>query len=216
MNEPRFDALVRTMTTGVGRRAALRALVGAGLGLAVTGVGVDRLTGRLTGPPLAGATEQQAGSCYPAANALSVIPYGGRFAETFVASTTGKLSRVQFVVDKPANSKGDYLVQLLTVDANGIPTNKVLAKATIRDGAVAVGNAVTVNAHFKKRKTVKLTAGTRYAVAVSRPLSAGIRINCATGDPCSTERMFKSTTPTAPFVEYTPGYDMLVAVFVGF
>ena len=109
---------------------------------------------------------------------------------------------------------GDYLVRLLAVDANGTPTNKVLAKATIRDADVPVANAVTVSAHFKKRKTISLKAGKRYAVAVSRPGPFGIEVDTAVNG-CIDDRLFYSNTQTAPFTEL-PGVDMLVALFVGF
>jgi hypothetical protein len=79
---------------------------------------------------------------------------------------------------------------------------------------VQVGNAVTVSAHFKKRKLVSLKAGKRYAVAVSRPGPSGIAVNSVVNG-CVDNRLFRSDTQTAPFVE-APNLDILVAVFVGF
>src|SRR5215211_4260859 len=214
MNETRFDTLARTAARRVGRRDAIKALVGAGLGLAVTSAGWDRTRGLLTGPPAAGAAEQQAGVCYPPSNASSFLPNDGRLAETFVATSSGKLSRVQFEVVKTANTSGDYLVRLLAVNVNGTPTNKVLAKATIRDTNVPIGSAVTVSAHFRRRKTVALKAGKRYAVAVSRPGPNGIAVNSAVNG-CIDARMFGSDTQTAPFAE-VPNLDLRFAAFVGF
>jgi hypothetical protein len=106
MDETRCDALVRTAAGRVGRREAIKALVGAGLGLAFTSAGWDRTSGLLTGPPSA-AAEQQADVCYPPSNAVSFLPNDGRLAETFVAVRSGKLSRVQFVVAKGANITDD-------------------------------------------------------------------------------------------------------------
>ena len=217
MNETRFDTLARTAARRTGRRDAIKALVGAGLGLAVTSAGWDRTRGLLTGPPAAGAAEQQAAICDPAPGGLSELVDNARWAETFVASTGGKLSRVQFIVVKGTNTTGDYLVRLLAVDANGTegkPTNKVLAKATIRNANVPAGNAVTVSAHFKKRKTVTLKAGKRYAVSVSRPGGDGIAVLTALNG-CSDNRLYHSDTQTAPFTE-SSNLDMLVAIFVGF
>jgi len=214
MHETRFDTLARTAARRAGRRDAVKALVGAGLGLALTSAGWDRTRGLLTGPPIAAAAEQQAGVCYPPSNASSFLPNDGRLAETFVATTSGKLSRVQFEVVKTANTSGDYLVRLLAVNANGTPTNKVLAKATIRDTNVPIGSAVTVNAHFRKRKTVALRAGKRYAVAVSRPGPNGIAVNSAVNG-CIDHRMFGSDTQTSPFAE-VPNLDLRFAAFVGF
>jgi hypothetical protein len=192
----------------------LRFLLGTGLGLAITSAGLDRATGRLTGPPPAAATEQQTGVCYPPSDAIPSRPGDGRLAETFVASTGGKLSRVQLDIFKPANSTGDYLVRLLAVDGKGKPTNKTLAKARILDADVAVGTSVTINAHFRKRKTVTLKAGKRYAVAVSRPGPDGIFANGAISG-CIDHRLFRSDTQTDAFVE-TPDIDLRMAVFVGF
>jgi hypothetical protein len=214
MNETQFDTLVRTAAGQVGRRDAIKALVGVGLGLAFTSAGWDRTRGFLTGPPSAAAAEQQTAVCYAPTNAVASGPGSGRLAETFVASTGGKLSRVQLDVYKPANTTGDYLVHLLAVDAKGKPINKTLAKAKIYDSDVAVGTSDTVNAHFRKRKTVTLKAGKRYAVAVSRPGPNGIMANAAING-CIDNRMFRSDTQTAPFVE-NPDIDLRVAVFVGF
>ena len=214
MHETRFDTLARTAAGRVGRRDAIRALVVAGLGLAFTSSGWDRTRGLLTGPPMAAAAEQQAGVCYPPSNSSSFLPNEGRLAETFVATTSGKLSRIQLDVVKTANTTGDYLVRLLAVDANGTPTNKVLAKAKILDSDVQVGSAVTVNAHFRKRKTFALKTGKRYAVAVSRPGPNGIAVNSAVNG-CIDDRMFGSATQTAPFTE-VPNIDLRFAVFVGF
>jgi hypothetical protein len=159
MEETRFDTLVQTAAGRVGRREAIKALVAVGVGLALTSAGWDRTSGLLTGPPSAGAAEQQTGVCYPPSNAIPTSAGNGRLAETFVASTTGKLSRVQLDLCKLANTTGDYLVHLLAVDANGKPTNKALAKAKIFDSDVAVGTSVTVSAHFRPSKTVTLKAG---------------------------------------------------------
>ena len=217
MDESRFDTLARTAAQRAGRRDAIKALVGAGLGLALTSAGWDRTRGLLTGPPLAGAAEQQTAICYPPPGGLSELLNNARWAETFVASTGGKLSRVQFFVVKGANTTGDYLVRLLAVDGNGTdakPTNKVLAKSTIRNVNVPAGNAATVSAHFKKRKTVTLKAGKRYAVSVSRPGGDGIAVLTAVNG-CSDNRLYHSDTQTAAFTE-SSNLDMLVAVYVGF
>jgi hypothetical protein len=214
MNEQTFDALVRTMTSRVGRREAIKPFVGMGLALAVTGLGVNRVTGRLTGPTPAAAAVQEAALCNPPQDTFCAFQDDGRCAETFVAATSGKLSRVQFEVGKAANSSGDYLVRLLAVNANGAPTNKVLAKARIPDASVPVGNAVTVVAHFKKRKTVTLKAGKRYAVSIRRS-GGGITVSAASGDQCVHGPVFTSDTQTAPFVEQ-PGFDLRFVVFVGF
>jgi hypothetical protein len=214
MHDTRFDALLPTAAGRVGRRDAIKALVGAGLGLALTSTGWDRTSSLLTGPPAAAAAERQAGICDPPPTSSSFLPNDGRLAETFVATTSGKLSRIQLVVVKEANTTGDFLVRLLAVNASGTPTNKVLAKANIRDADVPVGSAVNVNAHFKKRTTAALKAGKHYAVAVSRPGPNGVGVRSA-GNGCIDGRMFHSDTQKAPFAE-VPGSDMLVAVFVGF
>jgi hypothetical protein len=214
MNNQHGAARARTTDRRVGRRRTLRALIGASLGLAVASAGRDRTGGWSIGPLPAAAAEQLTGVCYAPANAVGTRPGDGRLAETFVASTSGKLSRVQLDLYKPANSTGDYLVHLLAVDANGTPTNKALAKTIIRDGAVPVGMSVTVSAVFRKHKTVTLKAGKRYAVAISRPGPDGIMANSAING-CVDDRMFRSDAQNDSFVE-VPDIDLRVAVFVGF
>jgi hypothetical protein len=214
MEEARFDTLVRTAAGRVRRRDAINALVAASLGLALTSAGWDRTSGLLTGPLSAGAAEQQTGVCYPPSNAIPSGPGNGRLAETFVASTTGKLSRVQLDLCKLANTTGDYLVHLLAVDTNGKPTNKALAKAKIFDSDVVVGYSVTVSAQFRPGNTVTLKAGKRYAVCVSRPGPNGIMVNGAING-CVDDHLFRSDTQKDHFVEI-PDIDLRVAVFVGF
>ncbi|HEU5434455.1 MAG TPA: hypothetical protein VFU81_22475 [Thermomicrobiales bacterium] len=214
MDEKRGNAGVQMTDRRVGRRQTLRALIATGLGLAVAGAGGGRTGGWLTGPPPVAAAEQLTGVCYAPTNAVATRPSDGRLAETFVASASGKLSRVQLDLYKPANSSGDYLVQLLAVNAKGTPTNHVLAKAKIYDSDVPVGMSATVNAHFRPGKTVTLKAGKRYAVAVSRPGPDGILANSAING-CVADRLFRSDTQTDPFVEI-PDIDLRVAVFVGF
>jgi hypothetical protein len=124
MNQTRFDMLARAAARRAERRDAIKALVGAGLGLALTSAGWDRTRGLLTGPPMASAAEQQAGTCYPPSNASNFLPNGGRLAETFVATRSGMLSRVQLDVVKTPNSSGDYLVRLLAVITNATPTKR--------------------------------------------------------------------------------------------
>src|SRR5215213_8668371 len=213
MEGTRLDTLARTAAGRVGRRKAIKALVAAGLGLALTSAGWDRTSGLLTGPPSAGAAEQQTGVCYPPSNAIPTSSGNGRLAETFVASTAGKLSRVQLDVYKPANTSGDYFVRLLAVDAKGKPTNKVLAKAKVFDSDVAAGTSVTLNARFRPSKTATLKAGKRHAVAVSRPGPNGIMANGAING-CVDDRLFRSDTQKDHFVE-VPDIDLRVAVFVG-
>ena len=110
MYETQFDTLVRTVARRAGRRDAIRALVGAGLGMAFTSAGWDRTRGLLTGPPAAGAAEQQAGSCYPPFDASGSLPDDGRFAETLVATSSGKLSRIQLEVVKLPEAKNGFVL----------------------------------------------------------------------------------------------------------
>lgn len=73
--------------------------------------------------------------------------------------------QIQFEVGKLAGSTGDYVVELLAVDADGRPTNTVLASATLPNDEVPSDDLTNVTATFSGPP---LVAGTQYAAAISR------------------------------------------------
>jgi hypothetical protein len=102
-------------------------------------------------------------------------PDSVRVAQTFTAERSGSLRQVQFSVNKPPATTGDYLVQLLRV-SGGKPSHSptdVLAALTVPDAAVATSSDATLTATFAGPD---LVAGTEYAVALSRPGSGAVGV----------------------------------------
>jgi hypothetical protein len=133
----------------------------------------------------------------------------GRMAQTFTVINTGSLTSAQMEVIKAASSTGDYILQIVAVDGSGVPTNTVLASATIPNASVPTGVS-TITGTFAT--PVPVTAGQQYAVVVTRPSSADLQATIRSGDDCPGSR-FTSPSQTDPFAE-DPGTDHIFAVFV--
>jgi hypothetical protein len=91
-----------------------------------------------------------------------------RVAQTFGASRNGTLRQIRIAIDKPAGASGDYLVQLVRLMPNSLPSNSpidVMAAVTIPDASVPLGGSTLV-ATFGGPF---LVAGTGYAAVISRP-----------------------------------------------
>src|SRR5215211_8902110 len=139
MNPTSFDHLA----TVLGRRTSRRSFVGLLAALGVTGLAARDV-----------AASQRTGVCGPTATDKASARGNPRFAETFIAETSGKLSRVDIIIAKAAGSTGDFVVELHAVDpTTGIPTNKVLAHKTVANSSVTEGDTVLLEARFKKRRT---------------------------------------------------------------
>jgi hypothetical protein len=106
-----------------------------------------------------------------------------RYAQTFTAERSGSLRQIQFSVNKPPATTGDYLVQLLRV-SGGKPSHSptdVLATLTVPDAAVATSSDAMLTATFAGPA---LVAGTEYAVTFGRPgtVPAGANPNIVKSD----------------------------------
>jgi hypothetical protein len=91
-----------------------------------------------------------------------------RVAQIFAAGRNGTLRQIQFAIAKPAGASGDYLVQLVRLSDNELPSNSpldVMAAVTIPDASVPLGESTLV-ANFAGPF---LVAGTGYAAVLSRP-----------------------------------------------
>jgi hypothetical protein len=88
-----------------------------------------------------------------------------RFAQTFTARASGQLVSAQVSITKVANTSGDYVATINTVDANGVPTNTVLATASIPNSEMPAGE---LQASFAFPTPAAVVAGTQYALVVSR------------------------------------------------
>jgi hypothetical protein len=133
----------------------------------------------------------------------------GRTAQTFTVINTGSLTSAQMEVIKAMGSTGDYILQIVAVDGSGVPTNTVLASATIPNDTVPTGES-TITGNFAT--PVAVTAGQQYAVLVTRPSSTNLNVSARFGDDCPGAR-FSSASQTGAFTE-DPGTDHIFAVFV--
>jgi hypothetical protein len=150
-------------------------------------------------------------SCSASINNAASGPGNLRYAQTFTAVNSGTLTRAEIAIQRQAGSNGDYLVQILTVDGSGFPTNTVLAATTIVDASVPDGPS-TLAAVFAS--PVEVVAGQQYAVMVTRPGSTDLRLRISSGGPCAGQ-MFASANQTNPFSLFLGGgHDMVFATFV--
>jgi len=148
-------------------------------------------------------------NCPGPPNALSVFNSANeRRAQPFTAQHTGSLVQGQAAVNKPGSS-GDWQLQVLATDASGVPTNTVLASATISDAAVPLGDS-TLAGTFSPPASV--SAGQQYAIAVTRP--AQWYLQRRADDPSCPGREFFSPSQTAPFMPSGTPSDMIFATFV--
>jgi hypothetical protein len=105
--------------------------------------------------------------CQGAATEPPFTPIGDRReAQTFAAQRTGFLDRVTLIVNNFSVNDPDFLVQILSVDQNFVPTNNVLAQTVVPHTSVAMG-VTTFDISFNPPASV--SAGGVYAVAISRP-----------------------------------------------
>ena len=135
-----------------------------------------------------------------------------RFAQTFTAINTGKLTRAQAPLVKVTGTE-DFVFAIHTV-ASGVPTDTRLA-ATLVLGDTVSGTYSLQEGAFAAPANV--VAGQQYAFAVSRPGSdvASWAAAFRNGNPCAGVA-YESESSAAPFstASIAPGVDMLFAVFV--
>jgi hypothetical protein len=105
---------------------------------------------------------------------------------------------------------GDYILRLGPLDASGIPTNDVLAEASVANAAVPDFESI-VNFVFVKPATVG--AGTEYALILTRPGGDLLAWDGHINDTCAGSA-FVSRDQSAPFLAAPPGIDLIFTTFV--
>jgi hypothetical protein len=164
-------------------------------------------------PTYSAATVVQDASCPPPREAV-FGPFQGdagnaRLAQTFTVQNSGRLTSGQFDLFKSSGSTGDYVMQILELDASGTPTNTVLASTTIPNSTVPSDFSV-ITGEFTD--PIPVTAGQEYALVLTRPgstqLAAGERFGDCPGS------FFFSTSQTGPFAVDDPDGDLVFATFV--
>jgi hypothetical protein len=160
-------------------------------------------------PALAGGPVEAA-SCPPLGSGNYVFTGDSRIAQTFTPGITGKLTSAQINVTKNmADGPGDYKLSVATVDGVGVPTNQVLATTAITPPP---GGSINVPIIGAFASPAGVTAGTPYALVVSRPGAGanGLRLQGrASGCPGS---MFKSINQTDPYTDN--GSDLVFTALV--
>ena len=190
------------------RRAALRALGGAAVALLAMLGGGGGASARKRRQP------RSAFTCPAPAASEGEFLFGNdvRAAQIFTAGRSGTLRSIRVGINKPANTTGDYVVQLLQV-VNDVPSNlppHVLAAVTVSDATVPEGEA-TLTANFGGTRLVQ---GTEYAAAVSRLGNAAgdqLIVETRKGTICAGQFFFAADGNA---FNAQPALDMVVSVFV--
>jgi hypothetical protein len=149
-------------------------------------------------------------NCPGPAGSMVTTPVNGRVAQTFTAQSTGTLVEGSFVPNKASGSSGDYVIQILSLDGSGSPTNTVLATATIPNPSVPNGFS-TITGTFNPPATV--VAGQSYALGASRPGPSSLTVAESNTNACPGAE-FTSGSLTGPWVAAPAQFDMLFAVYV--
>jgi len=142
--------------------------------------------------------------------------FGGdqRIAQTFPVQNGGRLVRGEIEIRDPSVAPDvDWVMQIVTTDGFGVPTNTVLASVAIPDSSVPNGES-RLAATFAVPPSVE--PGQQYAIVLTRPGSAtnSFGIGEHTGNPCP-GRPFESPSQNGAWaLPSDPNEDLVFAVFV--
>jgi hypothetical protein len=90
---------------------------------------------------------------------------GDRDVQTFTAQRTGSLVRGETEISKPGGA-ADWVMQIVTTDGSGTPTNNVLASTTIANASVPDGDSRIVGLFASPASVV---AGQQLGLLITRP-----------------------------------------------
>ena len=138
----------------------------------------------------------------------------GRMAQTFLPPQGGQLTQATvYLVDNPSFS---LIFEIRKVDAAGVPTNNVLASASVLGIQSTSFNdpPQAVTATFATPAT--LTLGQPYALSVRGPGNKLYFVGTGggPGDGCQDGRMFRDEFAIGDFVAFADGTDMAYALTV--
>lgn len=183
MNDTLLALMTRSVTGSTRRRmlgfgsAGVVATIGSRLGGAGAEAKKRKKKRKKAGTPL-----QVAFQCPGPPSFISTCNGACRLAQVFRTTRGGRLRRIQFSIDKPAGSTGDYVVQLLRVDNSDTPLHApldMLAATTVADADVPEGESL-LTANFAGPR---LEAQTDYAAAVGR-MGGQIRFGAVPNTSC--------------------------------
>ena len=179
----------------------------------VLGAAAVGALGRLTGEAAAAGP---AGACTPpllTGRFVAASP-GERLAQSFRAARSGKVGSISFWIEARDNQAGDWVIELLEADANGVPGRKALASDRVRAGKIGTATVAAIGIRFRNKKQApKVTEGAWYAVAVSRAPST-VRVWGATPASCGDSKAYRAE-PGRSFAEVAADFDARFEVVVG-
>ena len=132
---------------------------------------------------------------------------GDRDVQTFTAQRTGSLVRGETEISKLGGA-ADWVMQIVTTDGSGTPTNNVLASTTIANASVPDGDSRIVGL-FASPATV--VAGQQLGLLITRP-GESYTLRDRDDNPCPGQEFFSASG--GPFMSEAPVFDFVFAVFV--
>lgn len=106
-----------------------------------------------------------------------------RYAQTFSATQTGAVTTASFEFAEVTGGS-DFVIEIRTVDGNGVPTDEVLASADAIDVPQVNAAPFTLTVPFNPPASV--AQGQAYAAVVTgTPFSDGYDINTRIGNACA-------------------------------
>lgn len=131
---------------------------------------------------------------------------GDRDVQTFTAQRTGSLVRGETEISKPGGA-ADWVMQIVTTDGSGTPTNNVLASTTIANASVPDGDSRIVGLFASPASVV---AGQQLGLLITRP-GESYTLRDQSDAPCPGQEFF--SVSGGPFMA-EPIFDFVFAVFV--
>jgi hypothetical protein len=131
---------------------------------------------------------------------------GDRDVQTFTAQRTGSLVRGETEISKLGGA-ADWVMQIVTTDGSGTPTNNVLASTTIANASVPDGDSRIVGLFAPPASVV---AGQQFGLLIARP-GESYTLRDQSNAPCPGQEFFSASG--GPFMG-EPIFDFDFAVFV--
>jgi hypothetical protein len=132
---------------------------------------------------------------------------GDRDVQTFTAQRTGSLVRGETEISKLGGA-ADWVMQIVTTDGSGTPTNNVLASTTIANASVPDGDSRIVGLFAPPASVL---AGQQLGLLLTRP-GESYTLRDRDDNPCAGQEFFSASG--GPFMAEQPVFDFVFAVFV--
>ena len=131
---------------------------------------------------------------------------GDRDVQTFTAQRTGSLLRGETEISKLGGA-ADWVMQIVTTDGSGTPTNNVLASTTIANASVPDGDSRIAGLFASPASVV---AGQQFGLLIARP-GESYTLRDRSDNPCPGQEFFSASS--GPFMA-EPIFDFVFAIFV--